>query len=309
MGEVIQYGSLKEHVTALTLADFPSGNIDVLQLKIGAILEKTKTLGMLPADVISRAIVKAMIPDPTLEFYDDIYMVPRGQMIEVSFSHNYLQKLAMKSGAVKVFNVTAAYKGDTIKITQNGLEFNIDPFRASAKDEDLIGVVVQLTLANGEIKYGAVTRDHIDKARSASKMKGGGPWKLWFVEMAKKVAIKNTLKGIWISDAYNQSVDIDNEEYKGGRRQVETIADEDNSNTFDSLAMSTAKSEFISLKVLNDNDIKFEEKAGWVKVDEDLPQDLKSKYAFVKKSGVEGSLFIQLEDPSIIDMEVSDGEV
>lgn len=182
----------------------------LLMNKLNMIIAKTPKIAQMPPEVISQAILKAMIPDPTLQDHDDIYFVPYGRTIDVSFSHNYLQKLAYRNGAVKLIETHLIYENDNVTVTENGVSFSINPFKKNRGE--FAGVMVVVKLANGETKYGFVDVEHIEKARKASKSGNNGPWKTWYFEMAKKVAIKNTLKGLDISPEFNAAVTIDNED-------------------------------------------------------------------------------------------------
>ncbi len=209
--QVVQYNSLQEHVIALIIEKNSEADNTMLMNKLNMIIAKTPKIGMMQAGDISQAILKAMIPDPTLQDHDDIYFVPYGNKIDVSFSHNYLQKLAYRNGAVLLIDTNLIYEGDEVTVTEKGVTYRVDPF-ADNDDESFKGVMVVVKLANGEKKYGFVKKKHIDNARSASKSGNNGPWKKWYYEMAKKVAIKNTLKGIDISTEFNDAVIIDNED-------------------------------------------------------------------------------------------------
>jgi len=207
---VTDNGGLASQVVSLIAEKNSDIDNGLLMNKLNMIIAKTPKIAQMPPEVVSQAILKAMIPDPTLQDHDDIYFVPYGKTIDVSFSHNYLQKLAYRNGAVKLIETHLIYDGDDVKVTEKGVSYNINPFKKNRGE--FAGVMVVVKLANGETKYGFVDVEHIEKARKASKSGNNGPWKTWYFEMAKKVAIKNTLKGLDISPEFNAAITIDNED-------------------------------------------------------------------------------------------------
>ena len=203
-------GGLANQVVSLITAQNSDVDNALLLNKMNMIIAKTPKIASMAPEIISQAILKAMIPDATLQDHDDIYFVPYGRTIDVSFSHNYLQKLAYRNGAVKLIETHLIYDQDNVSVTNEGVTFAINPFK---KDRgNFAGVMVIVKLGNGETKYGFVSEEHIEKARKSSKSGNNGPWKTWFFEMAKKVAIKNTLKGLDISEEFSNAVRIDNED-------------------------------------------------------------------------------------------------
>jgi phage RecT family recombinase len=236
----------------------------ILRNKVNMIIAKTPKIATMQAGAISEAILKAMIPDPTLQDHDDIYFVPYGNKIDVSFSHNYLQKLAYRNGAVKLIDTQLIYEEDWVEVTEGGVSFKINPFK---KDRgEFVGIMVLVKLANNETKYGFVSKDHIEKARKMSKSGSSGPWKMWYLEMAKKVAIKNTLKGIDISQEFSDAVTIDNEGYSTSKDQIVDDSEENEKDLQDKIMYSSNKiSE--AKEFLEDNDISYESKGDWIMVD------------------------------------------
>lgn len=181
----------------------------ILMNKVNMLIAKTPKIASMGPEVIAQAVLKAMIPDPTLEYMNDIYFIPYGKTIDVSFSHNYLQKLAYRNGAVRLINTHLVFENDIVEVTENGLSYKILPFKPHG---EFVGVLVDVVLKNREHKYGMVTKEHIDQARKASKAGNAGAWRDWYYEMAKKVAIKNTLKSVNISKEFEDAVSIDNED-------------------------------------------------------------------------------------------------
>ena len=179
-----------------------------LSTKIRNIVAGDQKIMSMPPEVISDAIVKAMIPDRALNFYKDVYFIPYGSQLNVEFSHNFLCKLAYKSGKVKKIDTYPVFEGDEVSVDENGLHYKINPFDQTG---EFRGILVLVKLSNDEIVQNFITKQHIENARNASRSKNNGPWKTWYYEMAKKVAIKNTFKALDISQEVDEAISIDNE--------------------------------------------------------------------------------------------------
>jgi len=288
--------SVAENV--LTLIAEKNSDIDngILLNRINQIIAKTPKLAQFPSNVIAEAILKAMIPDPTLAYHDDIYFIPYGNKIDVSFSHNYLQKLAYKNGAVKIINTYLIYEGDIVEITENGLTYKVLPFKPQG---EFVGVLVDITLKNGERKYGTVTREHIEQARKASKSGNNGPWKNWYYEMAKKVALKNTMKGIDISPEFSDAVAIDNEDTDFDKtNNIESST----SSSLEDAMISSSKTIATAEQKIEELGIVFEIRGDWVAINiEASPDGSEEKLEklgakIVKKDNKPGYAFFKISD-------------
>jgi len=286
--EVVPYKNVQEHAVALITEQNSDVDNALLMNKMNMIIAKTPKVGAMPAPVIAEAVLKAMIPDPTLTSHDDIYFVPYGQKIEVSFSHNYLQKLAYRNGAVKMINTYLIYEGDTVEITEDGLTYKVEPFKAQG---EFIGVLVDIKMANGERKYGTVTLEHIEQAKKASKSGTSGPWKTWYFEMAKKVALKNTLKSIDISKEFADAVAIDNEssDLSKIKKSVEPPVA---ANALEDMMKSGSDDVSIVSKLFDECGIAYQVSGEWVMIDEEtVDSDFIEKHNLVSKEGKEGKRF------------------
>ena len=285
--ELTKYTSLEEHVVALITEKNSKLDNAILMVKVNQIIAKTPKVASLPANIIAGAVLKAMIPDPTLQNHMDIYFVPFNGAIDVSFSHNYLQKLAYSNGAVRVINTYLVYESDIVEFTQNGLNYKIMPFQIQG---DFLGVLVDIKLANGEHKYGTVTKDHIEEARKASKSQNG-PWKKWYFEMARKVGLKNTMKGIDISKEFADAVAIDNEDTNFTNIKDEDIVAEKANMLEDAMRSGSNNLSKVEDMLLEFN-VSFKIIGDWVMMDEDTV-DLEpfERFNLVRKEGKDGKLF------------------
>ncbi len=261
--QTTQNGGLAGQVVSLITAQNSDVDNALLMNKMNMIIAKTPKIAQMPPEVISQAVLKAMIPDPTLQDHDDIYFVPYGKTIDVSFSHNYLQKLAYRNGAVKLIETHLIYDNDNVAVTNEGVTFSINPFK---KDRgEFAGVMVVVKLGNGETKYGFVSVDHIEKARKASKSGNNGPWKTWYLEMAKKVAIKNTLKGLDISPEFNAAVTIDNEDTDFSKTNAAEAPS--GASELESMMVESSISVNDAEEFLKSIGIAFEIKGDWIAID------------------------------------------
>lgn len=283
----------------ISLISEKNSDIDnaLMMNKFNMIIAKTPKILSMDAPTIAQAMLKAMIPDPTLQDHDDIYFVPYGRTIDVSFSHNYLQKLAYRNGAVKMINTYLIYEGDIVEITEGGLKYKVLPFTPQG---EFLGVLVDIKLANGERKYGTVTKEHIDSARKASKSGNDGPWKTWYYEMAKKVALKNTLKGLDVSPEFSAAVTIDNEDTDFSKTKSKADAGEGTS-ALESMMKEGSESVNEVEDFLLINNIKFEIKGDWIMVytadseDEGL-KALHEKMQLITKDDKPGMLFGKISE-------------
>ena len=98
----VTFNSVQEHAASLVLQEHSELDQALILSRINELVRQTPKVASMNAQVIANAVLVAMAPDPALSNVQDIYFVPYGQTIKVSFSHNFLQKLAIKNGAVKV---------------------------------------------------------------------------------------------------------------------------------------------------------------------------------------------------------------
>ena len=299
-GNMITQDKRQMSLPEVVLSEITARNSDVdnasLMNKVNMILAKVPKMSSMPPEQIAQAVLKAMIPDPSLENHDDIYFIPYGRTIDVSFSHNFLQKLAYKNGAVKLIETFVIYENDNVEVSEEGVTYKINPFKKNRGD--FVGIMVKVKLANNELKYGFVDVDHIEKARKASKSGNNGPWKTWYLEMAKKVAIKNTLKGIDISPEFNAAVNIDNEDTDFRKLSTDIEPTEAQNSLADK--MKTGSKSVIEVeKYLKENGVVFDIKDKWVIVNllesEVGTEELMSKFDGKKNPDNETVIAYQIE--------------
>ena len=271
-----------------------NSNIDngILMNKINMILTKVPKLAQMPPDEISKAILKAMIPDNTLQDHNDIYFIPYGRVIDVSFSHNYLQKLAYRNGAAKLIETFLIFEGDRVEITESGISYSILPFR---KDQDeFLGVMVRAKLRNNEIMHDFVSVEHIEKARKASKSGNNGPWKTWYFEMAKKTSLKHMFKSMDISPELSAAVSIDNEDTDFSK--LKEVSAPSGADELENLMKTGSREVHDTEEYLQEMEISFKVKGDWIMIDaieSDLNslETIKKQMNLIEKKDKPGMLF------------------
>jgi phage RecT family recombinase len=253
-----------------------SAKLKEVSTKIRNIISGDRKILSMPPEVISDAIIKAMIPDKSLSFYKDVYFIPYGNQLNVEFSHNFLSKLAYKSGKVKKIETLLVFEGDEVWVDESGLHYKINPFDQSGEFK---GIIVLVKLSNGETIHNFVTKQHIENARNASRSKNNGPWKTWYYEMAKKVAIKNTFKTLDISPEIEEAISIDNEnndlsQVNASYTEAETVEMAfQKGNILDEVMQELTSRGVVDPKISN----------GWIMFDEGILTEEEEKCAKVKR--------------------------
>lgn len=136
------------------------------------------------------------------------YLVPRDRQICLDISYRGLVKLATDSGAIKWAKVELVHEKD--KFIWNGPAaaplHEADPFTERGP---IKGGYCIAKLPDGEILTEVMPVEEINKIRDTSKafQKGGGPWKDWYDEMAKKTILKRAYKS-WPQTPNRKRVDL-----------------------------------------------------------------------------------------------------
>lgn len=136
------------------------------------------------------------------------YLVPRDKAICLDISYRGMVKLATDSGAIKWAKVELVHKNDTFKWRgpAEAPLHEADPF---GERGEIIGGYCIAKLPDGEILTETMPVEEINKIRDTSKafQKGGGPWKQWYDEMAKKTILKRAYKS-WPQTPNRKRVDL-----------------------------------------------------------------------------------------------------
>lgn len=126
------------------------------------------------------------------------YLVPRDGQICLDISYRGLVKLATDSGAIKWAKVELVHKEDTFEWNGPAQEptHKANPFQSDEERGPIIGGYCIAKLPDGEVLTETMSIDEINKVRDTSKafQKGGGPWRDWYKEMAKKTILKRAYK-------------------------------------------------------------------------------------------------------------------
>lgn len=81
-------------------------------------------------------------------------------------------------------------------------------------DSEIVAAYAVFTLPDGTKKFEVVSRADIEQARAKSQSGNAGPWRDWYGEMAKKVAVKRGAKLIPWSARVNDIIVDDDREYR-----------------------------------------------------------------------------------------------
>lgn len=217
--EISEYSTVQEHTAALLSDTFEDIDKMIIIAILSTAIQNNPAIAELSAYKLAEGLATAMEPDKTLSNWRDINFIPDGENLKIVFSANYLQKLAQKNGAIKVFNIYNIHDGDMVMHTGDGTEYRINPMRKENTIENFNGILVEIILANGEKKTEAIRKDHIEKIRTCSQDPKSIFWTKWYFDMARKIAIKFALKGIEISESFSKAVDIDNKEYSFSKKK------------------------------------------------------------------------------------------
>lgn len=184
---------------------------DYYHLIIESMLRGIDDIETIPYQKILDAFKKAMLPDDTLSNFGDISMYIVGDLLKVSFSHNYLQRLAYASGKVKKISSYYIMENDVCEITNEGMRIQID---LNSKDRGRFSyIITEIIFKDDTIRRTVVSSAHINRVKKMAIEGTGSAWKNFFVEMARKVGFKNSVKGVYFSEEMNIAISIDNEGY------------------------------------------------------------------------------------------------
>lgn len=113
---------------------------------------------------------------------------------EIQFIPDYrgLIWLAKKTGNVKSIEAQCVFKNDEIKITLGDTP-SVAHVPAIADRGELVGAYCVVIDQDGSRHVEYMTREEIEKVRSASKAADTGPWKDWHERMALKTVIRRAL--------------------------------------------------------------------------------------------------------------------
>ncbi|EDH3577428.1 hypothetical protein GEX91_03275 [Campylobacter jejuni] len=195
--------------------------------KVMQILRDNKTASFLKVKNLSEAGLSIL--------NNDYYIVPMGNNVNIEPSYMGLVKVAINEALKRGFEIIV--KSDTIAnsdevkiITENeidNLSISKNPLDNSIKGAYALISIVK----NGNLLYRKaefLTKEQLDIIKSKTFTKGGGVYKEFPEEMARKSAIRRAIKhiGYFIkSDVLDGVINIDNENYNFSISNLKAIDD------------------------------------------------------------------------------------
>ena len=122
------------------------------------------------------------------------YIIPYGTQAQLRVSYYGLLTLAKRNPDIEDIDCFEIYKGDVFTKTKtpDGDTYTLQQEFKEHNDEDLIGVAVYIKKKQAPSRIHLMLKKDIDKARSCQRTLA--VWSKWYMEMAKKTAIRRALK-------------------------------------------------------------------------------------------------------------------
>lgn len=134
-----------------------------------------------------------------------------------------IHKKLRQSGEISAIRANVVYQNDVFKYVLGDVESIVhEPVMANRGKA--IAVYAIAVLKDGSIEREVMSYEEVEKVRSVSKSKDGGPWTTWWSEMARKTAIRRLSKRLPMSSELAQSLENDQTfEYEGAPSIVEPV--------------------------------------------------------------------------------------
>lgn len=133
----------------------------------------------------------------------DGYLVPFKNTCQFIPGYRGLVRLAIRSGEIASIYSEVVFKQDKFEV-KYGIDrdiVHVPDLNAKPTDADAVAVYAVAKFKDASIspQFVVMTRAEIDKVRRASRSGNAGPWVDWWVEMAKKTAIRRLCKNLPLS--------------------------------------------------------------------------------------------------------------
>lgn len=140
-----------------------------------------------------------------------------------------LYKLARNSGEISTLESHVVYSKETFRL-QYGFEPILEHIPSFDDDKgDPVCVYACAVLKDGERAVEAMSVSAInairDRCSKTYARKGGGPWKDFWEEMAKKTVMRRLLKRLPMSEEVERAIERDNAFYEVDQRRMPQLAD------------------------------------------------------------------------------------
>lgn len=141
-----------------------------------------------------------------------------GSPLEANLWIDYkgLAELVMRSGVVSSLHTDIVCENDTFEYDRGELKAHKIDFRKPRGD--MYAAYCIIRMKDGGEKVEVMSKDQIDRIRSASMGKNLQPWTAHYDEMAKKTVFKRASKWVPISPEAKDAIDLDD-----GAIEIETV--------------------------------------------------------------------------------------
>lgn len=201
----MQKGSLSDmlpkHVTPerllKTMLVAANRNPDILKCTQASVLETINRAAELGLDLSGTLGEAYPVPFNNKVKWTDDQGRPREDwkmQCQLIIGYRGMEKLAWQSGEVESIDAEVVYEKDKF-VFRKGTEVHVEWTPHFGPDRgEVIGAYACIKLKSGGKLARFLTAGDIDKIRNASKSKDSPAWKNWWSEMARKCALKRTLK-------------------------------------------------------------------------------------------------------------------
>lgn len=124
-------------------------------------------------------------------------------------------KKVRNSGELATITAQVIHKNDKFRfwVDSDGEHIEHEPLLFGDRGS-IIGVYALAKTKNGDIYVEPMTIEQVEKVRSVSRAKNGGPWKDWWDEMARKTAIRRLSKRLPMSTDLDDIIRRDDDMYE-----------------------------------------------------------------------------------------------
>lgn len=179
-------------------AGLPSGfNKERFVLNAVSLLNEKPELQKYGAAQLKLGLMKAAVMDVDA-FRGECWLIPYGQQLQFQMSFKGCKKVAKKYSVRPIKDISAEIvrEGDVFEkqVTDDNTTFVFKP--KPFNDGPIIGVFAYVQYEDGKCFVEELSKKDIDMVKSKSKSGSSGPWRDFYDQMAKKVAIKRLTKNI-----------------------------------------------------------------------------------------------------------------
>ena len=195
------------------IAGLLPGHLDagrLARLALISIRQTPKLQDCTPESLLGAILQAAQLglePDGTL---GQAYLVPYKTNATLQIGYRGMIELARRSGKVRRIAARVVYDGDHLEY-ETGLEDRLvhRPNLKRKADAEVIAVYAVAELEDGAKVFDVLTKDEIERARSASRNRSGEIWSKYYDEMARKTAVRRLFKYLPVSVELSRALALD----------------------------------------------------------------------------------------------------